>query len=76
MIAVFAYLGGLFAPVTALPFFLLELFVSGLQAYIFIILGVMYLAIAVNHSAAHPEEEDLTEEAQPETIDAVAKADV
>lgn len=75
VIGVFAYLGGVFAPVTALPFFLLELFVSGLQAYIFIILGVMYLAIAVNHSAAHPEEEDLTEGDQPETIDAVAKAE-
>ncbi|HET8690182.1 MAG TPA: F0F1 ATP synthase subunit A, partial [Candidatus Saccharimonadales bacterium] len=35
MIAVFAYLGGLLAPVTALPFFLMEMFVLALQAYIF-----------------------------------------
>ncbi|HVI60744.1 MAG TPA: F0F1 ATP synthase subunit A [Candidatus Saccharimonadales bacterium] len=73
VIAVFAYLGSVAAPVTALPFTLLEFLVAALQAYIFVILSVMYLAIAVNHSSAHPEEsaeesEDLTEDGVPETI--------
>jgi F-type H+-transporting ATPase subunit a len=57
LIAVFAYLGGFLAPVTALPFFLMEIFVLSLQAYIFVILGTMYLAIAVNHGVDHASEE-------------------
>jgi F-type H+-transporting ATPase subunit a len=63
VIAVFSYLGHVLAPATALPFTLLELFVGALQAYIFCVLSVNYLAIAVNH--AH---HDLTEEDVPETI--------
>lgn len=64
VIAVFAYLGGLLAPnnilapITALPFFLLEIGVSALQAYIFVILGVNYLAIAVNSAHAHDDEHE------------------
>lgn len=69
VIAVFAYLGHVAAPVTALPFTMLEFLVAALQAYIFVILSIMYLAIAVNHSAAHPEESDgLTEDDVPETM--------
>lgn len=69
VIVVFAYLGHIAAPLTALPFTLLEILVAALQAYIFTILATMYLAIAVNHSSAHPEEsEDLTEDGVPETI--------
>lgn len=69
VIAVFAYLGHVAAPVTALPFTLLEFLVAALQAYIFVILSIMYLAIAVNHSAAHPEESsDLTEGDVTETM--------
>ncbi len=64
VIAVFAFLGGMLAPnnilapITALPFTLLELGVGALQAYIFVILGVNYLAIAVNSAHAHDEHED------------------
>ena len=78
VIAVFAWLGHVLAPLTALPFFLLDAFDLALQAYIFVILGTMYLAIAVNHSSAHPEEESaeeaqgLTEGTLPETM--VSKA--
>ncbi len=67
VIAVFAYLGGFFAPLTAAPFTLLELFVSALQAYIFVLLSVMYLAITVNHAAAD-HDEDLTDEPVTETM--------
>jgi F-type H+-transporting ATPase subunit a len=69
VIAVFSYLGHIAAPLTALPFTLVELFVGALQAYIFTILSVMFLAIAVNHSSAHPEEEDLTEGQLPDTME-------
>lgn len=75
VIAVFAYLGGLLAPasvlapITALPFTLLELGVGALQAYIFVILAVNYLAISVNSAAGH----DLTEEEPAETIGVAAQ---
>jgi F-type H+-transporting ATPase subunit a len=79
VIAVFAYLGGLLAPasvlapITSLPFTLLELGVGALQAYIFVVLGVNYLAISVN--SAHDHDEDhLTEDEQPETIGATSRA--
>lgn len=69
VIAVFAYLGSFLAPLTALPFTLIEMFVAALQAYIFTILATMYLAIAVNHAAEHARhDEDLTEDGEAETI--------
>ncbi|HET8708807.1 MAG TPA: F0F1 ATP synthase subunit A [Candidatus Saccharimonadales bacterium] len=72
MIAVFAYLGGVIAPVAALPFFLMEMFVLALQAYIFVILAIMYLAVAVNEASRHEAEHaaDLTEDDKPEKIKA------
>jgi len=75
VIAVFAYLGGLLAPasvlspITALPFTLLELGVGALQAYIFVILAVNYLAITVNSAHEH----DLTEGNVAETMIAATK---
>ncbi len=68
LIAVFSYLGHIAAPLTSLPFTLLEIAVGALQAYIFTILAVMYLAIAVNGANAHHD--DLTEGDLPETIKA------
>jgi F-type H+-transporting ATPase subunit a len=68
VIAVFAYLGSVAAPITALPFTLLELLVAALQAYIFTILSTMYLAIAVNHATEHHASDDLTDDGVPETI--------
>lgn len=53
VIAVFAFLGQFAAPVSAMPFTLLEMGVGALQSYIFVLLGVMYLSIAVNHSQQH-----------------------
>jgi F-type H+-transporting ATPase subunit a len=70
VIAVFSYLGHVAAPLTALPFTLLEFGVAALQAYIFTILGTMYLAIAVNHASEHARHEDLTEGGLPETMKA------
>lgn len=65
VIAVFAYLGGFAAPVTALPFMLIELGVGALQSYIFVTLGMMYLAISVNasheHRSDHQVASDLTD---------------
>ena len=55
IIAIFTYLGSFAAPITALPFLFLELFVGALQAYIFVMLCVMYLSAAINHD--HEEAE-------------------
>ncbi len=49
LIGIFAYLGGVVAPLTALPFTLLEVFVGLLQAYIFVILCVSYLSVNLSH---------------------------
>ena len=68
VIAVFTYLGSGLAPLAALPFTLLELFVGALQAYIFTMLAVMYLAIAVNSAHAHDDDDGLTQPVVPETM--------
>lgn len=76
VIAVFAFLGGMLAPndvlapITSLPFTLLELGVGALQAYIFVILGVNYLAIAVNSAHAHHDE---GEDDMPEAVPVASK---
>ena len=74
VIAVFSYLGHIAAPLTALPFTLIELFIGALQAYIFTVLSLMYLAIAVNHAHDHGDQDAdehlLTPEPTPETIKA------
>ncbi|CAN5391281.1 hypothetical protein BH10PAT3_BH10PAT3_2130 [soil metagenome] len=49
IISVFGFLGKAAAPLTALPFTLLEMFVAALQAYIFVMLSVTYLAVAIHH---------------------------
>ena len=68
VIAVFAYLGHIGAPLTALPFTLIELFIGALQAYIFTVLSLMYLAIAVNHASEHTNDATLTDHEPSETI--------
>jgi hypothetical protein len=63
--------GNVLSPIAALPFTLLELGVGALQAYIFVILGVNYLAIAVNSAQAHDEHGD--EPSEPAKAPALAK---
>jgi len=69
IIAVFSALGGVAGSVTALPFTILELLVGALQAYIFVMLSIMYLAVAVNHDAHDDSDEPLT-------VDEVVNAEV
>jgi F-type H+-transporting ATPase subunit a len=72
VIAVFTYLGHFLAPISALPFTLIEMFIGALQAYIFTVLATMYLAIAVNHATSH-EEEHLIEDEDPATMSQLQK---
>ncbi|MEK7625892.1 MAG: F0F1 ATP synthase subunit A [Patescibacteria group bacterium] len=55
LIAIFAYLGGTFGFATAVPFTLMEVFIGLLQAYIFVLLSVSYLSVAIAHSHEHEE---------------------
>lgn len=57
IIAVFSYLGKFAAPITSFPFLFLELGVALLQAYIFVMLSVTYLSLAIKHG--HEEAEEL-----------------
>ncbi len=56
LIAVIAGLAGPAGPIAALPFYLLELFVGLLQAYIFVVLCAAYLSLAVSHHDNHEGE--------------------
>lgn len=72
VIAVFTYLGHVVAPLTALPFTLIELFVGALQAYIFTVLSLMYLAIAVNHASEHEHDQITDQDTGAENVHAEA----
>lgn len=61
LIAIFAYLGGFFGPLLALPFTLVELFVAALQAYIFVVLCLAYLSL----STSHGNHDEVSAEASP-----------
>lgn len=58
IISVFTYLGKIAAPISALPFVALEMVVAMLQAYIFVMLSVTYLAVAIKHDHADEHEPD------------------
>lgn len=62
IIAVFSYLGKFAAPITAFPFLFLELGVALLQAYIFVMLSITYLSLAIKHG--HEEEDELESTAE------------
>ncbi len=62
IISVFAYLGKFAAPLTSFPFLFLELGVALLQAYIFVMLSVTYLSLAVKHG--HDESDALESTAE------------
>lgn len=62
IISVFAYLGKTAAPLTAFPFLFLELGVALLQAYIFVMLTVTYLSLAIKHGHDEAESLELTVE--------------
>ncbi len=63
IISVFGYLGKVAAPLTSLPFVLLEMFVALLQAYIFVMLSVTYLAVAIHHD---DEQSEALEDLRPD----------
>jgi F-type H+-transporting ATPase subunit a len=72
IITVFSALGGLAGPLTALPFTILELLVGALQAYIFVMLSIMYFAVAIKHGD-HDAHETPTDHL---TVDEVVQAEV
>lgn len=71
IISVFSYLGKVAAPISSLPFVALELVVALLQAYIFVMLSVTYLAVAIKHD--HDEEHEVLEKLEEAHEQPVAK---
>ncbi|HVU59637.1 MAG TPA: F0F1 ATP synthase subunit A [Candidatus Saccharimonadales bacterium] len=69
IVIVFGYLGHIVAPLSAAPFYMIDMFEGALQAFIFTTLSFMYLAAAVNH-VGHEEHDDLTETTTLETMGA------
>ncbi len=61
IISVFAFLGKFAAPLTALPFVVLEIGVCILQAYIFVMLSITYLSLAIKHGEEHTSEDSQLE---------------
>jgi len=62
IISVFSYLGKFAAPLTSFPFLFLEIGVAMLQAYIFVMLSVTYLSLAIKHG--HDETHELEHTAE------------
>lgn len=57
IVVVFGWLGHVLAPLSSAPFYFLDLFDDLLQAFIFVLLSIMYIAIAVNHVTEHKKED-------------------
>jgi len=62
IISVFSYLGKFAAPITSFPFVFLEIGVALLQAYIFVMLSVTYLSLAIKHG--HDDDHELEKTAE------------
>lgn len=58
IISVFTYLGGPAGSIVRVPFFILELAVGALQAYIFVMLSMTYLSVAIKHGAEHDHDDE------------------
>lgn len=61
LIHVVGQLGGMFGWATQLPVYLMEVFFSAIQAYLFVMLTTVYLSIATAHNEESPEHEDFKE---------------
>lgn len=61
LIHVVGSLGGIFGWATQLPVYLMEVFFSAIQAYLFVMLTTVYLSIATAHNQESPEHEDYQE---------------
>lgn len=54
-------LAGNLGPIATLPVYVLEIFFSFIQAYVFMLLSTVYLAMATSHDESHPSEDHLPE---------------
>lgn len=53
LIVVIGFMTTYFSPITLLPFFVLELFIGGVQAYVFFMLTVVFVSLGTAHHADH-----------------------
>lgn len=49
LLIIIGYLSGLLAPLTLQPFYIFELFIGGIQAYIFFMLTTVFISLGLSH---------------------------
>lgn len=69
LLIMIAYLSGYLAPIALQPFYLFELFIGGIQAYIFFMLTTVFISLGLSH---HAEPELDHSSAEPVTAKAEA----
>ncbi len=68
LLAVIAYLTQIASPVVLQPFYFFELFIGGIQAYVFFMLSTIFISLGLTHHGG--DEEKHTPEASTTSIDA------
>lgn len=58
LLIMIAYLTQMLAPLTLQPFYLFELFIGGIQAYIFFMLSTVFISIGMAHHGDEPHSDD------------------
>ena len=59
LIAMIAYLSQYFAPIVMQPFYFFELFIGGIQAYIFFMLSTVFISLGLTHHGGDEEKQTL-----------------
>jgi F-type H+-transporting ATPase subunit a len=67
LLHVIADLSGNFGPIATFPVYLMEIFFSGIQAYLFMMLSMVYMANAT-HSDDHDEHDESSVDLRPEPV--------
>lgn len=68
LLHVIGSLAGNFGWAATVPVYLMEIFFSAIQAYLFVILTTIYLSIATAHNEESPEHEDYKPDNQPALV--------
>lgn len=67
LLHVISDLSGNFGPIATFPVYLMEIFFSGIQAYLFMMLSMVYMANAT-HSDDHEEHDETSVDVHPEPV--------
>ncbi len=68
LLSVISSISGYATPVTALPFYLMELFVGFIQAFVFTMLAIVFLSVATHHEADSPDDSHSQPDHSPDAL--------